>query len=744
MSLSHKPGAAFGAKLAELRVELLAFLLFSLAALLAASFYVGGERFFYISDFNFYHYACISTWELWATKAWIVPLFLYFSTKMTHNLLFTALPSLLMVLGGPGRVSYIVSLMASFTLPYLLALALVLRQTVPSEQKRTRTVLWLMTLLAVALLPVFFVPVLRGYPDNLAALPSIIAVFLYLKAERKLSTRLCVKIGLLLAFAPLVRRHYFYSDIACLLALFIDQVLFHRGSGLKLDKQAALVFKHFALIGLSMVGFLATFGILFLQQVVFAANYSTLYRSAATPAAECMGYFFTAFSIPVVLMALAGFAMALGDKRFDHAGVRFLAIYSLSLALIWPLLGTHVAQHYLLYWMPLVVFGNSLFLFQIVEAVKLRWLMAPILALGAVNLMLGYMPYETLREKLPFRIARFGMLRTPLARGDALSLAFSPAYGPLRRNDFEEVHRLVEYLRTNVSKHGKVFAGVSWDAAEADALRNAERYFYGRNQQNLKLLNQPYADSSESYPLERMLNAEYILMATPVFYLYSKPGEYLADVFVDVFEGGWPFSRDFQCLPQDYKLDGGYTLKLYKRLRPTPPAVAVTTLKRMADFVPNVPGGQPIWLNTDNCCETVGESKRDYFTFRPDGAVLKTGEKSEPPGHYLLSSKVYQGEVTVSAAASLPETDEYRDAALSLAEAQKRLTGLPHQAVLACYGEDGSLLTTAQSDFQFPGTFKLSTRLDKPAYLVLSLRRGEKEALFLDQIELKSLKIEAH
>lgn len=725
-------------------MELLAFLLFSLVALTAAYFYVGAERFFYISDFNFYHYACISTWELWTTKTWIVPLFLYFSTKMTHNLLFTALPSLLMILGGPGRVSYILSLLTSFTLPYLFALALVLRQTLPSTRKRERTVLWCVTLLAVALLPVFFVPVLRGYPDNLAALPSIIAVLLYLKAERKLSTRLCVKIGLLLAFAPLVRRHYFYSDIACLLSLLIDQVLFHRGSGLQLDKQAALVCKHFALIGLSMVGFLATFGILFLQQVVFAANYSTLYRSAATPAAECMGYFLTAFSLPVLLMALAGFAMALVDKRFEHAGVRFLAIYSFLLALIWPLLGTHVAQHYLLYWMPLVVFGNAFFLFQIVEAVKLRWLLVPILGLGAANLVLGYMPYETVKEKLPFRIARFGMLRTPLARGDALSLAFSPAYGPLRRNDFEEVHRLVEYLRTNVSRHGKIFAGVSWDAAEADALRNAERFFYGRDKQTLKLFNQPYADSSESYPLERMLNAEYILMATPVFYLYSKPGEYLADVFVDVFKGNWPFSRDFQILPQEYELDGGYTLNLYKRLRPTPPAVAVATLKRMADFVPNVPGGQPIWINTDNCCETVGESKRDYFTFRPDGAVLKSGEKFAPPGHYLLSSKVYQGDVSVSAAASLPETDEYRDAGMSLAEAQKRLAGLPHQAVLSFYGEDGAWLADAVSEFQFPGTFKLSMHVDKPAYLVLSLRRGLGEANLPDQIELKSLKIETH
>lgn len=725
----------------ECRIEAAVFVCFAVTFAALAALYVSCERYFYISDFNFYHIATITSYDSLSQAPLIFPLFLYLSTKLTHNLLFTALPAFFMLLMGPGRVTFVVSLILCFTLPYLLALIANLRALAPadnisiaaSESATFRRRLFFVALLAVALLPAFWIAPLRGYPDNLAALPSIVVVLLYLRANRRLSLKERIIVGVLLALAPMFRRHYFYSDIACLAALFIDQVLLLREERESLTKALSSLFFTFGTIGASMVGFLCTFGILFLTQV-FAANYSNLYKSAYTPPPESFGYFISAFGLPALLAATLGFVFAYRSGRFQLTKLRFLTIYAVLLALIWPSLGTHVAHHYLLYIMPFMVWGLSFFLYGLFfdeticrkRAISIL-LIVPILLYGLVNDIIAFSHYQTVKQLLPFQIARFAMLRTPIARGDAASLLFSPSYGPLVRNDLSEVKRLIDYLRDNTNKDDKIFAGASWDIAEADALRNAERYFYGRKNTRLHLLNQAYADSSESYPLERMINSKFILVVSPVFYLYSKPGEYLADAFLDMFDKNWQFVSDFELVPGEYKLDDGYKLRVYKRKSATLPAVAVRTLERMRNFVPLVPGGQPIWLDSDDYCETVGESKRDYFSLAPQKAVAGSVEPDKH-SHFLLTSRTYSVDSTVSGKIGY--------------KAEMAGKPLPKdlQIYLTAYDKEGKILQTISALPKADGVFLLSLKglPETDAYLVLSMTASGEH---FEKLELTSLKI---
>lgn len=728
--------------LCDCRIEAAVFVCFAVACAGLAAFYVSCEKYFYISDFNFYHIATITSYDSLGQAPLIFPLFLYLSTKLTHNLLFTALPAFFMLLMGPGRVTFVVSLLLCFTLPYLLALIANLRALVPTgnESLALRRRLFFSALIAVALLPAFWITPLRGYPDNLAALPSIVAVYLYLKANRRLSLKQRLIVGVLLALAPMFRRHYFYSDIACLAALFIDQVLLLKEEKESLAKAVKSLFFTFGTIGASMVGFLCTFGILFLGQV-FAANYSNLYKSAYTPPPESFGYFVSAFGMPALLAAALGFVFAYRSAYFEAAKLRFLSIYAVILALIWPSLGTHVAHHYLLYIMPFMVWGLTFFLYGLFfdEAIGKKravsiLLTVLVLLYGLVNDFIAFSHYQTVRQILPFQIARFAMLRTPIARGDAVSLLFSPSYGPLVRNDLSEVKRLIAYLRDNTNKDDKIFAGASWDIAEADALRNAERYFYGRKNTRLHLLNQAYADSSESYPLERMINSKFILVVSPVFYLYSKPGEYLADVFLDMFDKNWQFVSDFELVPGVYKLDDGYTLKVYRRKSPTLPAVAVSTLDKMRSFVPIVPGGQPIWLDSDDYCETVGESKRDYFSLAPQASDLSGSSgliDTDKHSHFLLSSKTYRADSTVSGKIGYKEET-----------ATKLPQGL--QIYLTAYNKDGKKLQTVSALPNADGSFVLALQSQSNAevYLVLSMTAASSNFdKQFEKLELTSLRI---
>lgn len=702
--------------------EALLFAVLALCALAVTFFYVSSERYFYISDFNYYHLAAVQAVKAFREQPLIYPLLLIASTGNTHNMLFTLPLTLCMALVGVSRVAFVCSLVLCFTLPYLAIFASIVSRCQPGNAKK----LFLCAAFSLFFLPVFWVPAWRGYPDNLAAMQSLIVVLYYLLLGRKMSVKFCLISGVLLALAPLFRRHYFYSDIAMVVSLFLDQMMMARAEGKNLLQAGLSRLKPFLILGGSLVGFLATFGFLFLRQV-FSNNYGSLYKSAATPSIECFGYFFSSYSIPVVIAALLGFVWALRNKSLVSDTVRFLALYSGALAIIWPSVGTHIAHHYLLYWMPFIGIGNALLLYQILSVNKVFLL--PMAIYGACNVFIGLAPLSMLGS-LPFVPARWGMLRTPIRSGDTVSLFFSPAYGPLQRDDFEEIKRLIDKLRADVPEHGKVLPGASWDTAEADAMRNAERYFYGADNTKLTFLNQPYADSSESYPLERILASYFVLPVTPVFYLYSQPGERLADMFVEIFQKQWELSKDFVRLDNVYKLDGGYTMEMYRRVRPTSPACAVRTLVKMVEYLPTRPDGEPPFINTDNVSETVGEKNRVNYS------VLTNTDKSmvDAPNHYLLSTRAYSGKVTVSGAVHF-DVDKEKVAA----HPDILITYLDVQA----FDKDGNKMTALTRELGVTvepgaGTFSLDLNLDKPSYVVLSTRTETGTAY---EVEFKGLTV---
>lgn len=690
-----------GSVLQNHRAEALVFAVLALCALAVTFVYVSCEKYFYISDFNYYHLAAVQAVKAFKEQPLIYPLLLIASTGNTHNMLFTLPLTLCMALVGVSRVAFVCSLVLCFTLPYLAIFASIVSRCQPEQGKK----LFFCAALFLSFLPVFWVPAWRGYPDNLAAMQSLIVVLYYLLLGRKMSVKFCLISGVLLALAPLFRRHYFYSDIGLIVSLFIDQIMMARAEGKNLIDAGLSRLKPFLILGGSLVGFLATFGFLFLRQVL-SNNYSSLYKSAATPSLECFGYFFSSYSIPLVAAALVGFVWALRSKSLVPDTVRFLALYSGVLALVWPAVGTHIAHHYLLYWMPFIGIGNALLLYQILSVNKLFLL--PVAIYGAFNLFVGLAPLSML-SSLPFVPARWGMLRTPIRSGDTVSLLFSPAYGPLQRNDFDEVKRLIDKLRAGVPEHGKVLPGASWDTAEADAMRNAERHFYGADNTKLTFLNQPYADSSESYPLERILASCYVLPVTPVFYLYSQPGEKLADMFVQIFQKQWEISKDFTRLDDVYKLDGGYTMEMYRRVRPTSPACAVRTLVKMVEYLPTRPDGEPPFVNTDNVSETVGEKNRVNYS------VLTNRDASavDAPTHYLLSTVERAGKVVVSGVLRFDDDRE---------------KPAPHPDILQvsvdmmALDKVGNKIGVVSQDLAVPGEYRLELNLDKAAYLVISTR----------------------
>ena len=159
-------------------------------------------------------------------------------------------------------------------------------------------------------------------------------------------------------------------------------------------------------------------------------------------------------------------------------------------------------------------------------------------------------------------------------------------------------------------------------------MRAAERILYGYKQDILLLLGAPQVDSQDFYPLERLLQAQYVVVPNPLpdydrdFTKVPAVGEWLplkesdvVKVVLDAFEQNWQIAQDFKRLPVKFTLADGASVNIYQRIRPTSLQIAMQTLTAMQKQIGKRPGGQLDWMSLSqrwNYSLVVKNSDRTY------------------------------------------------------------------------------------------------------------------------------------
>src|SRR5262249_37174477 len=159
------------------------------------------------------------------------------------------------------------------------------------------------------------------------------------------------------------------------------------------------------------------------------------------------------------------------------------------------------------------------------------------------------------------------------------------------------VVRLVDYLARAAGDNRKpVYVAASSPNLNDDLLWHANRVLhedvlsYGSghfwDSRHLNILHWvPLADSRDTYPLDKLMAAEYVVVATP-FQCHPHPEEQkVVQVVVNAFTEPWPFARDFVRLPETFTVGDGVQVAVYRRQRPTSLATAIQTLKAMEEFI---------------------------------------------------------------------------------------------------------------------------------------------------------------
>ena len=477
---------------------------------------------------------------------------------------------------GTQRGVYLSAVYLVYVLPLLFVSGALLRRLFPSFGN---TASWVGALMAF-LSPAYWRTLLRGYPDTCGA--TLVATAALLHVGRRSGPwrwRTSVLIGLALGGSVVLRRHYAYAVVAFYAALAIDAAwlwleatpderatrlasLGRRAAQLALSGCASLAF-----VLVVTPGFAARAIDIAISRVY--ASYEWRSALAAQTVLDTVG------GIPS-LLAIAGLVLLWRTRSESRPAIRFLGLYALIWLAVWTLHVRQAAYHYP-HAIPLVVIvGNGALLLGLAERThgRRRWL-----GVAGASFLLVAMLAQAVSGARVF---------APL---HGLPRAMKPMqFRPLWEPGIQEISALVAYLREVGGPGARVVVGASSERLNYDLLANAEATLFP-GARRLLLSTTPQVDSLGLLPTAEFLDADFVIVATPIQHHIAVGRQRVIEVVVAAFDRRWEVSNDFELLPREFLLPPtaqhryGVEIRVYRRLRPASLDTARRTAERVSLFV---------------------------------------------------------------------------------------------------------------------------------------------------------------
>jgi hypothetical protein len=491
---------------------------------------------------------------------------------------YTQIPSLPLLpfalLFGNSRLVFILSLALVYVVSFSLSLGAITTQIITASP---RLVFWSTAYLSI-LIPATWSAILRGYPDLGGASIMALAILLYWKDPQLKQRKQMIQIAGALALAVWFRRPFVYGVRAFLIALSVE-ILFNYIANLKQDRKLAFQELKSSFFQILKIGvWFIIFSPVLVFKVLFV-NYSTLYASYELSVQEGLQFYAGEFGWLTCALALLGYGVGLLIQNPQYQKLRFLFVLG-SLAITqWLLLAKQNGSHYTTHFISFIVIGLILLAFITKNALRAKpktWIVFFIsgICLTVFNLFSGL---TVVGNKI-----------------NVFRDLFPTTKSPLYRTDYEEFVRLVSFLRKNVSEGQNIYVAASSETLTSDAIVAGDRQYH---QRDLNILRTSNIDSRDVYPLNALMKAHFIVVASPTQYHIRPEEQRVVKAVVDIFQQHGAFSKDFQQLPMEFALENGVQVKIYRRIRATPLPTVLITLQQMRDKVERQPGREPYWLS---------------------------------------------------------------------------------------------------------------------------------------------------
>ena len=480
---------------------------------------------------------------------------------------------------GDSRLVYVMSIALVYQLPFALVIGAIAAKLLSSN---SHAVFWSAALLTL-LTPTVWATSLRGRPDAGAALLIGLAIWVYVQDTSLRGWPQITLIGFLVPAAMLFRRHYAYEAVAFFLAIALQAVMAFLGQ-LQQEPHQALRKLFGSVVRICLVGVVSLIILVVIARPflnnLLAVDYGALYRSFRHPFGTVVASYASSYGWICWFLAVLGFAAGIYTRAVVRPMAVFLVLFASISFVQWTVVVGSAAPHFNLHFTLFIVLGIAALGWLSWKRLGGRIRASVVGAIGIcliLNFCIGLAPVDVMAN----------LRLRPL---------LSTNYPPLVRKDYDEIVRLVAYLRSVAAAKEPIYVVASSQLLNYDLLRNAEGTLYGRGHSVLNVLVTPDVDSRDFYPLSTLLRAQYVLVASP-FEHHLRPEEQdVGKVVFVAFTQDWEIAKDFVCLPEQFHLENGALVRTYRRTRPTSLETALRTFHAMRSFIGARPRGQPDWI----------------------------------------------------------------------------------------------------------------------------------------------------
>ena len=698
-----------------------------LVTVAVTSIYVFREHTFYWWDYAGYNTATVNTANLFRDSRYQAWRGVIESLSKEKNLLISLPLVPFILLFGESRLSYILSVSLIYVLPFRLLLGAISAKLIPVY---SRWVFWSTVLLSL-LIPMSWIPTLRGYLDTGGCVFVALAILVYLQDVKLKSWWNIPLIGFLLAAAILLRRHFAYSAIAffgaATLQVFIEFIvlIYRRETALSSskDKDMAVPFTYRCLCESGVkLGLIAVTSLTILMLVAgdftrsaLTVDYRNLYVAWSLPVNDILTRYADFYGLGTWLLVLIGFSAGILTRTLVPAVAIFVSLFGVLSLIEWLLVLRYGYLHYTIHITPIALLGLSTFFWTtwLTLKGKVRYFM-----LGAAGL---YLVLNAAVGLIPLKID--------------LSRLFIANFPPLVRSDYDEVVKLVEFLRKLAPNEEPIYIVGASNNFNANILRQANRKLNPpEGWWKLNTIGRPQIDSRDTYPLPELLQSQYAVVAVPFQQVLPTDEQVLRSheqdvvkVVYDAFTQNWEIARDFQLLPEQFKLENGVTVSVYWRMRPTDTATAVRTLDAMQRQIVDRPGTQLDWISLHQSIYT----SANYSVRQESDNLYNIVTHSLKNSKKLDTSFLYLGSISdkakVTGKLNLPN---------------KQCPGIALRLTL--WDKQGKLVDSAEMAYSQKSAIGLNLLVEgkNPTYLLLEVLSSSKQDLTNQcQLEINNLAV---
>lgn len=587
--------------------------------------YLNSQRAFLGGDINdgFYQFT-LRIADEFRQSPWTAFQTVHQSFNLNYNKLFT-LPLIPFVLiFGDSYLTYVVSLAIVYFLPFTLVMGALATQLIPVHPKAV----FASTVLIAASLTPNWITILQGYPDISATLTVSMAMLVVLRSIGREFTWLLPwrwqvpMVGILFATTILLRRHFAYACIAIVGAMIIHTAIVF---GLEFRKHPVSAWRNLWRFCLCLILIAATSLMIlfvlapeFIQRALFS-DYVSLYGSWSRSVAETLHFYSNLYGWLVWLLVALGLMAGVLTRVLSIPIALFITAFGSLSLIVWLFKLRYTETYYAIHFVPFIILGIAALVWTVLLKTSRSKSTAFLLLISlffAFNALAG--------------LTRFGDF------SNSWRSMFAASYPPYVRNNYDNIVQFVEFLRQIAPNQEPVFVAYSAHLPEYLVL-GVERTLYGKDGSILKLLKAGTTDSDGFYPIQELLQAQYVVVTEP-FSAWREAEQQAIKTVSTAFTQGWEITQDFQLLPQQFDLQNGVVAKIYRRIQPTPADRAVRTLHAMQMQVNKPLGEQLDWISLNQSPDSLVRRNRKHKQRLNISAVLPPKSPEEVASFLYLGT----------------------------------------------------------------------------------------------------------